>query len=134
MTRFTSFLPRLFARRVRGFRVVDLWALGFLVVLALGVYAFKADAGREGAKIKDVDFAIAEQSRQVRLLKAEIAHLEQPTRLERLSGGYLGLQPADARREAPVEGLSELAHRLEPARPPSPVPAVPPVASAEVPR
>ena len=125
-----AFLPRLFARRVRGFRVVDLWALGLFVVLALGVYAFKADAGREGAKIKDVDIAIAEQGRRVRLLKAEIAHLEQPDRLERLSGGYLGLKPADARREAPVDGLGELAHRLVTATPAAPpaAAAVPPVA------
>ncbi|CAN5143645.1 cell division protein FtsL [soil metagenome] len=128
MSGLFSFFPRLFARRLRGFRVVDLCALACLVVLATGVYAFKADAGRESARIKDVDLAIAEQNRQVRLLQAEIAHLEQPERLERLSGGYLGLRPADARREAPVEGLGELAHRVEPAHLPTQA------ATAEAPR
>ncbi len=132
MNAMLTFFPRLFARRLRGFRVVDLGALACLVVLATGVYAFKADAGREGSRIKDVDAAIAEQNRQVRLLKAEIAHLEQPERLEHLAGSYLGLKPADARREAPVDGLSELAHRVEPAH--LSVTASPPAPAAEVAR
>ncbi len=56
----------------------------------------------------------------MRLLRAELAHLEQPARLERLAG-YLSLAPAQAAREAPVEGLSELAAR--PSAPPRTEPA-----------
>ena len=110
-----SFLRTLFDRRYRGFRVVDMAALGCLAVLVLGVYAFKAGAGRESAKISDVDAQIADERRHVRLLRAELAHLEQPARLERLSTTYLGLAPVAAAREAPVDSLAELARRAGPA-------------------
>jgi hypothetical protein len=119
----------LFDRRWRGFRVVDLLAVGCLFALVLGVYAFKAGAGRESAQIADVDHQIADERRQVRLLKAELAHLQSPARLERLSTAYLGLQPLPAGREAPLESLGELAHVQTPA-PPVLVPAVAPVSPA----
>ncbi len=99
----------LFSRRVRGFRVIELVAVGCLAVLVLGVYAFKAGAGRESARISDVDHQIFDERRRVRLLRAEISHLEQPARLERLSSTYLGMAPTAAPREAPVDGLAELA-------------------------
>lgn len=115
----------LFSRRVRGFRVIELAALGCLAVLVLGVYAFKAGAGRESARIGDVDRQIADERRRVRLLRAEISHLEQPARLERLSSTYLGMAPLQAPREAPVDGLAELAHQT------SAVPAAGPAHPAE---
>lgn len=110
----------LFERRVRGFRVVHLAAVGCLAVLVLGVYGFKAGAGRESARISDVDAQIADERRHLRLLRAELAHLEQPARLERLSAAYLGMAPAGGAREAPVESLSELA-RATPG--PAPLPS-----------
>ena len=103
-----AWIGRVFARRLRGFRLVDLVAFGCLAVLATGVHLAKAAAGREGAAIADVDRQIGEERRRVRLLRAELAHLEQPARLERLSG-LLGLAPAQAAREAPVEALPDLA-------------------------
>ena len=108
-------LARAFSARLRGFRLVDLAALGCLLVLATGVYLAKAGAGREAAAIADVDRQITAEKRRVRLLRAEVAHLEQPARLERLSG-YLGLQPALAAHEAQVRSLSDLAQRSEPLR------------------
>ena len=105
-------VSRLFARRLRGFRLVDVVALGCLLVLATGVYLAKAGAGREAARIADVDVQIAEERRKLHLLRAEMAHLEQPARLERLSA-YLGLQPAQARREATPEALGDLARQSQ---------------------
>lgn len=125
MNRLGARFASIFAQRWRGFRKVDVWAAAVAAVLALGVYAFKADAGKESARIKEVAEQIQTERRAVTLLQAEVAHLEQPERLERLSVAYLGLKPQDARREAPVEGLTELAHRVEPA----PRPAASPVAS-----
>ena len=112
-------LSRIFTPRVRGVRIVDLCAVVFLIVLVLGVYAFKAGAGREGAQIADVDRQIGEERRQVRALRARLAELERPARLERLSTSYLGLGPAQARREASPEALSELAHPEPTSAPPA---------------
>jgi cell division protein FtsL len=99
----------LLTRRVRGFRVVDLIGVGLLVAIILGVYLAKTVAGRERAEIARVDRQIHAEKTRIRLLKAEVAHLEQPGRLERLATVYLDLKPVTAGREAGVADLPRLA-------------------------
>jgi hypothetical protein len=101
----------LFNRRVRGFRLVHLVATVILAGLVLSVYMTKADAGREAAAIAAIDRDITTEARRTRLLKAELAHLEQPERLEQLSSRYLSLQPIPAQRETMPDGLAEVARR-----------------------
>jgi len=106
-------------RRVRGFRLVDLIALGLLTALILGVYLAKTVAGGERAKIASVERQIGEEKARIRLLQAEVSHLEQPARIERLSETYLGMAPTALKRQADVDQLPELARR------PLPLPAKP---------
>jgi cell division protein FtsL len=115
-------IASVFKRRVRGFRLVDLLALALLLVLAFAVYGFKTFAGRESADINDVQRQIAQEQKRVRLLRAEIAHLEDPTRLARLSTQYLGLKPVAAKREATLEALPEIAAPKPPVPPPPEAP------------
>ena len=103
--------PALFNRRLRGFRVIEVVACGCLAVLVLSVYLTKAAAGREGSAISGINQDIAEEQKRVRLLKAELAHLEQPERLERLSTQYLALAPVPAKRETVPDGLTEIARQ-----------------------
>ena len=111
-------------RRVRGFRLVDLVAVGLLASLILGVYLAKTIAGGERAKIAVVERQIVAEKARVRLLKAEVSHLEQPARIERLSETYLGLAPVPIKHEATPDALPELA--LKPiAAPAVPVQATP---------
>ncbi len=98
-------------RRVRGFRLIDLVALGLLTVLILGVYLAKTIAGRERTEIARVERQIGEEKARIRLLQAEVSHLEQPARIERLSEAYLGLGPVSIRREADAEALPQLARK-----------------------
>jgi cell division protein FtsL len=98
-----------FARRVRGFRVVDLLALTLLLVLALGSYAFKTFAEAQSVDTADVQGQINQEQKRIRLLKAELAHLEGPDRIERLSTQYLALAPVDPKREITAEALPRLA-------------------------
>ncbi len=112
-------IKALFARRVRGFRVVEVAAAVCLTVLVLGVYWSKAGAGAEGAKIAATTRLIDEEARKVRLLRAELAYLEQPQRLERLSEQYDRLAPVVAKREVTPEALTDLARK------PTPVPKTP---------
>ncbi|MBA3812753.1 MAG: cell division protein [Caulobacteraceae bacterium] len=100
-----------FTRRVRGFRVFDILALALLLTLALGSYALKTFAGAQGAGTADVQGQIVLEEKRIRLLHAEIAHLEDPSRIERLSTQYLGLQAVDPKRETTPEALSEIAAR-----------------------
>ena len=90
---------RLLERRVRGFRLVDLIGLGVLVVIILGVYLAKTLAGRERAEIARMERQIHQEQARIRLLRAEVAHLEQPSRIGALSENLLGLQPTSMKRE-----------------------------------
>ena len=102
-------MRRLFDRRYRGFRVVNFAAAAVLLVLALGVYLAKTEAGREASAIAKVEREIALEKNQIRLLQAEVAALERPDRIGRLSSDYLGLAPLDAKHEAAPERLLEIA-------------------------
>ena len=127
--------PNLFQRRVRGFRVVEIIALSFLLILVLGVYLAKAGAGRERADIAKVESDIGDEQRRMKLLRAEVAYLEQPERIERLSS-IIGLAPIDAKREAPPEALPDIARAGMVAAAPAPAAvtaAAPPSALAPPP-
>ena len=80
-----------------------------LLVLALGVYLAKTEAGREATAIAKVERQIALEKKQIRMLQAEVAALERPDRISRLSSEYLGLVPPDAKHEAAPERLLEIA-------------------------
>lgn len=126
----------LLERRVRGFRLVDLVALGLLVVLILGVYLAKTIAGRERAEIAKVERQIGAEKARIRLLQAEVSHLEQPGRIGHLSQAYLGLEPVSVKRETTTEGLIDVARKpavTPPAAVPAAAPAVEDPAPAEEP-
>ena len=113
----------LFTRRFRGFRVVELGGLAFFLVLALGVYMVKAGAGRDRAQIARIERQILVEQTRLRLLRAEVAHLEQPERIERLAAAYLGMAPTSPKHEATVETLGLVALKA-----PLPVATVAPIA------
>ena len=97
-----------FSRKIRGFRIIDLVGVSLLVLIILGVYLAKTMAGRERAEIAAIEKQIKAEKARIRLLQAEVAHLEQPGRLERLSVTYLKMEPVPAIREASVDQLVEL--------------------------
>ena len=99
----------LLTRRVRGFRLIDLIALGLLTALIFGVYLAKTIAGRERTEIAKVERQIDLEKSRIRLLQAEVSHLEQPARIERLSEAYLGLAPVTFKREISTEALPYVA-------------------------
>ena len=124
-------LAFLFEKRIRGFRVIEIAAFLCLTVLVLGVYFSKAHAGHETAEIGDVDQQITETQHRVRLLDAELAHLEAPARIEQLSQQYLGLAPIPAKHETPDTGLMEIARQA--AEPPPTKETAKPKAAAAAP-
>jgi hypothetical protein len=99
-----------FDRRFRGFRVIEIGGVGVLLALILLVYLAKTIAGSESAQIDSVQQQIGDERAKVSLLRAEVASLEQPERLEALSGRYLGLQPVDAKHEIDAQALADIAH------------------------
>ncbi len=115
-------LNRLFAWKIRGIRWIEIIGVLLVAVMVFSVYLAKAGAARESARISDLEQQISDNGQRVRLLRAEVARLEQPNRLEALSRGA-GLVPVDVHRQARVENLPTLA----------PIPASGPVAIAPTP-
>ena len=109
MKSLSKLFSTLFQSRIRGVRVIEVGGGACLVVLVLAVYFFKAGAGAEGAQIADTTRQIAAEQQRVRLLRAELAHLESPERLEQLSTQYLGMAPVSPKKEAAPEALVNLA-------------------------
>ena len=110
-----------FNRRVRGFRVINLVGVSLLVMLVFGVYLAKTFAGRERSEIAAVEMQIRQEKIRIRLLQAEVAHLEQPRRLESLASQGLGMAPLTAKQEISLMDLASLKPAPPPAAPPEPV-------------
>lgn len=95
----------IFTHRTRGFRTLNVLLTSVLVVLAVGVNLAKTFAGKERTEIVRTEQDIRNEARQIRVLQAEVAHLEQPERLERLSRAYLAMAPVNVKQETTVDDL-----------------------------
>ncbi|MES2033878.1 MAG: cell division protein [Pseudomonadota bacterium] len=100
-----------FSHRTRGFRTINVLFASALLVLAIGVNLAKTFAGKERTQIGRVERDIGKERDRIRVLEAEVAHLEQPERLERLSRAYLAMEPVQARQEATEDGVIAVAQQ-----------------------
>lgn len=107
-------LKRVFDWKVRGVRWVEIVGLLLVAAMIFSVYLAKAAAAGQGARIASLERQITQNGQRVRLLRAEVARLEQPGRLEALSRGA-GLGPVDVHRQATEASLPGLAPIPEPA-------------------
>ncbi|WP_184717683.1 cell division protein [Caulobacter sp.] len=112
----------LFNRRVRGFRVVEVVGLGILLTLVTSVYLAKTFAGRERQEISRIEQQIQDEASRKRLLEAEVAHLEQPRRIEQLAM-MMQLKPIAPDHEITEDALIDVARRRD--LPRGPVTATP---------
>lgn len=120
MSSAVAALNRLYAWKIRGVRWVEIIGVMLVAAMVFSVYLAKAAAARESARITDLERQITDNGQRVRLLRAEVARLEQPGRLEALSRGA-GLGPVDVHRQATEASLSTLV--AVPAPPPAPAAA-----------
>jgi len=100
-----------FNHRTRGFRTINVLFASALLVLAVGVNLAKTFAGKERTQIGRVERDIGKEKDRIRVLEAEVAHLEQPERLERLSRAYLAMEPVQAQQEATEDTVIAVAQR-----------------------
>ncbi|HEY3888151.1 MAG TPA: hypothetical protein VGL73_06225 [Caulobacteraceae bacterium] len=121
-----------FDQRFRGFRVIEIGGVGVLLALILLVYLAKTIAGSESAEIDHVQQQIGDERARVTLLRAEVASLEQPERLETLSNRYLGLQPVDAKHDIDAQALATIAGAPAP-KPQAPAQGAAPQATTPTP-
>jgi len=87
------------------------WALLMLIGVALiiALYFVKTRAAQARAHVNQLEHTLEQEQASVRMLNAEIAHLENPDRLRELSEQHLGLEPVDANR---VLSLQEAVQRI----------------------
>lgn len=123
-------VQRLFDWKVRGIRWIEIIGMACVAALIFSVYVAKAGAARESSRITELEREIADSSQRVRLLRAEAARLESPTRLEALSRAA-GLGPVEVDRQAAEASLPELNSGKAPAAPApaAPAPAAPSAAA-----
>lgn len=119
-------IRRVFDWKVRGVRWIEIIGLMLVAAMIFSVYLAKAAAASESAEISSLERQITQNGQRVRLLRAEVARLEQPGRLEALSR-MAGLAPVDVHRQATEASLPELAPIPEP----QPVVIVAPTIPAE---
>ena len=113
MSSAVATLNRLYAWKIRGVRWVEIIGVMLVAAMIFSVYLAKAAAARESAQIADLERQIGVSGQRVRLLKAEVARLEQPGRLEALSRGA-GLGPVDMKRQTREADLAQLQPIPEP--------------------
>jgi cell division protein FtsL len=107
----------LFNHRTRGFRTINIIAFILLMGLAVVVNLAKAYAGRDMREVARTERTINEEKKRIRLLQAEVAHLEQPERLQRLAETVLGMKPQAATQEGDLTSVSALVAGDRPAPP-----------------
>ncbi len=108
-------------------RWVEIIGVALVAIMIVSVYAAKAAAARESSRIAQLEQDIRENGQRVRLLRAEVARLEQPARLEALSR-QIGMAPVDVHRQAGEDQLTALKPAAD--AKPAAAPAAAPAASA----
>jgi cell division protein FtsL len=96
-------------------RALHIVAAVLIVLLAVGLYKAKTDAAKAETRVRELQTQIEETEADLRALRAEIAHLESPARVEDLAQRHLGLAPGAERAPLPA---AEIDRRLPPAQPP----------------
>lgn len=61
-----------------------------IVALAIGLYKAKTDAASTETQVRQLQTQVDESEAELRALRAEIAHLESPARIEALAEEHLG--------------------------------------------
>jgi len=88
------------ARRMTGFL---LFVIG--VALTVGLYYVKTRAQTARNQAVKLERQISQEEASLRVLRAEIAYLENPERLKALSESHLGLQPIVVKDVMTVENI-----------------------------
>ncbi|MBN8607862.1 MAG: hypothetical protein J0L81_13180 [Caulobacterales bacterium] len=71
-------------------RWLQIGAAVLVAALAIGLYKAKTDAARTQSHVRQLERQIEEREADLRALRAEIAHLESPARVEQLAEDHLG--------------------------------------------
>lgn len=77
-----------------------------IIALAVGLYKAKTDAARTEAHVRQLQNQIDESEADMRALRAEIAHLESPARVEALAEQHLGASVGSESAALPAAAIA----------------------------
>ena len=86
-------------------RAAQIGACVLIAVLAIGLYRAKTDAAKTQAHVDQLQSDIAESEAALRALRAEIARLESPARIEALAERHLGVTPGEEAAALPESAI-----------------------------
>lgn len=98
-------------------RTLQIMAAIVVVVLAVGLYRSKSDAGRTEARVRELRQQVDARETNVGYLRAEVARRESPANIEALAADRLGVVVGSASEALPEAAIDE---RLPPPREPGP--------------
>lgn len=87
--------------------------LGWSILLTVGVvlvvvlFSIKTRALEAKSRVAKLERVLGQERAEIRMIKAEIAHLENPERLRSLADQYLNLQPTSARQTLTLKQAAE---------------------------
>ena len=93
-------------------RLGTLLSLALIVASALGLYGVKYRVQAIQAELRDLGQQLDEERESLHVVAAEWSYLNQPERLQRLSGKYLKLKSVDVRQIAEVADIPYPAQQL----------------------
>lgn len=88
-------------------RILQIAAAALVVALAIGLYKAKTDAARTEAHVRQLQNDIDEGEADLRAIRAEIAELERPERVEALAEDRLGAVVGSESAALPESSLSQ---------------------------
>lgn len=86
-------------------RALHALAVVIIVVLVVGLYKAKTDASKSAAHVRQLETQISDAQADLRALRAEIAHLESPERVEALAERHLDLELNRDARALPEDAI-----------------------------
>ncbi len=93
----------------KGFLRRAFYGVAALIIIALvvGLYKAKTDAARTEAHVRQLERQIEESEASLRALRAEIAHLESPARIENLAQDHLGVTAGSGGAALPESAIEQ---------------------------
>jgi cell division protein FtsL len=88
-------------------RVLHIVAAVLIVVLAIGLYKAKTDAARTETHVRQLQSQVDESEADLRALRAEIAHLESPARIETMAEQHLGITVGSESATLPESAINQ---------------------------
>lgn len=88
-------------------RTLHIIAAVLIVVLAIGLYKAKSDAARTEAHVRALEREAGDTEADMRRLRAEIAGLETPERVEALAEEKLGMRVGSEGRALPEAAIDD---------------------------